>query len=272
MSYELINDLCESRVFRSRQAMDRYDDSEAKEFFYAYLIGLVALSQESATSAWASSYAERTAAFVNFDIFRVSGTDLYVLTHMVNKTISSEILKERFIIILRGITTGRIAPTFLNTFLVQVERTLGIKTTQLKAIRRTLLQWPNLPKETRNTYLMQLRRIIVGYSRVAEILPQIANASKEKKKGLSMGTKLAAAGLGGLLLGLQYDPQKRVGFVKSVLGENSMEQYKDIISELEKNPMIEEVEKVEENEDGITAIVQTTTGERFQFDLKPIDD
>ncbi len=55
MTYELITDLCESKVFRTRQAMDRYSDSEAKEFFYAYLLALVALSQETSTAAWASS-------------------------------------------------------------------------------------------------------------------------------------------------------------------------------------------------------------------------
>lgn len=269
MSYELITDLCESKVFRSRQAMDRYTESDAKEFFYAYLLSLVALSQEKSTASWASDYAEKTGAFVGFDIFRASATDLYVLTHMVNKTLRSDILKQRFIIILRGITNGTITTTFLNTYLMQVERALSIKSSQLKVVRRSLTQWSSLPKSTRDTYINQLKRIIVSYSRVAEILPQL---NKATKSGVSLGTKLAAAGLGGLLIGLQYDPRKRVGFVKSVLGENTMEQYQDIISQLEENPLIDEVEHIEENENGITAIVSTTSGERFQFDLKPIDD
>lgn len=272
MSYKLITDLCESMVFRSRQAMDRYSDSEAREFFYAYLLTLVALSQEASTSDWASNYADRTGAFVGFDIFRVSGTDLYVLTHMVNKNLSSEILKQRFLIILRGIANRTITSTFLNTYLMQVERNLGIQTSQLRAIRRNLLQWTNLPRSTRQSYLTQLRRIIIGYSKIAEILPQIQNALKKQDFRISTGTKLAAAGLGGLLLGLQYDPKKRLGVTKSVIGENTMKQYQDIIAQLEKNPMIDEVEHVEENEDGIMAIVSTTTGERFQFDLRPIDD
>lgn len=261
MTYELIQDLCESRVFRTRQAMSRYSPEQAREFFYAYLVAAVALSQEPRTESWAASYFSRTAAFGNFDMFRASGTDLYVLAHMVNASKPGDLTNQRLVANMRMIAQGRANLTQIQSLLLRLERALGVSDTRVKNIRRLLTTWRGMPRSTRNTNLQILRRTILGYSRMSEILPVLDQATGRAGSIGKTAAVLGAAGLGGLLLGLRYDPTKKVGPLRVNIGESMETQSTDeFIAHLESNPLVECVESVDVTENGTTAVIRGRDG------------
>ena len=261
MTYELIQDLCESRVFRTRQAMGRYTAQEATNFFYAYILAAFALSMDSRTSGWALGYLSRTAAFANFDHFRASGTDLYVLAHMVGQNNPSPLVKNRLVVTLRSMAQGRTQAIEMQAFLLRLERALGVSNGRLRMVRRMLGAWRTLPQTTRSNNLQILRREIFGHSPMSEIIGPLDSASKSGGSwswGKTAGI-IAAAGLGGLMLGLRYDPQKKVGPLRVKIGEG-MKSDDTFISQLEKNPLVDRVENVQERAEGVTAIVHGTDG------------
>lgn len=273
MTYELIQDLCESRVFRTRQAMSRYSPQEAREFFYAYLVAAVTLSQEPATQGWAASYFSRTAAFGNFDMFRASGTDLYVLAHMVNTGQPSDLTNQRLVVNMRMMAQGRANLTQIQGLLLRLERSLGISDSRVKNVRRLLTTWRGIPRSTRNTNLQILRRTIMGFSRMSEILPIMDQATGAKGSMLKTAGILAAAGLGGLMLGLRYDPTKKVGPLRVKIGE-SMEQTQstdEFIAHLESNPLVDHVDHVETTDVGITAVVRGRDGRTYAMAFTVLD-
>lgn len=80
---QLINTLCESRMFRSKQDVNKYSDRQKMDLYYAVLLSTIALALDTKTKSWAQQYASAAAAFSNFDFFRISANDLYVLTYIM---------------------------------------------------------------------------------------------------------------------------------------------------------------------------------------------
>ena len=77
---QLINTLCESRIFRSKHDLGKFNDRQKRDLYYSVLLATIALALDTKTHHWARQYASAAAAFSNFDFFRVSANDLYVLT------------------------------------------------------------------------------------------------------------------------------------------------------------------------------------------------
>lgn len=268
MTYQLIQDLCESRIFRTRQATQQFDAAQSSELFYAVLLSVAVLASDKRTVSWATAYAERTAAFAGFERFRAAGTDLYVLAHMVLEQRPNPLYAQRLIVVLRGIAKLTVSVPFLNTFLMQTERMLNIKSTPLRSLRRALSQWHTLPDAAKRTHLTMLKRIIISHSRRAEVLPQI-----DRLLGTAKGTQaamLGGAALAGLLLGLSFDPGKRVGFLKPIIGEQThmdTQPTDEVTQALESFPVIDSVEHVEQTPEGLLAVVVSTDGTRWQINL-----
>lgn len=269
MTYQLIQDLCESRVFRSRAAMARYSDSEAKHFFYAYLLSTLALNQTPGHESWSSNYLSRTAAFANFDVFRPSGTDLYVLAHMVNQQTDSPVLGQRLVVTLRAVAQGRFNPTQISAYLMRLERAIGVQDHRLKAVRRLLAGWSRMSRSAQSTQFAVLQRIILSHSVASEVLPQLRSAqgTGTVAKGAAA---VAAAGIGGFMLGLSYDPTKRMKFMDSQGDHMHTEtepqtefSIAEFAQQLENHLMIDRVENVEHTEQGVTAVVVGTDGVRY---------
>lgn len=274
MPYQLIQDLCESAVFRTRQATSKYGPQESVDFFYAYLLATVALSMDPRTEKWARNYLSRTAAFNNFDHFRVSGTDLYVLAFMVNQNRSSGLMGQRLVTTLRAIARGSMEDVGAQTFLLRLEREIGVRNTRLKTIRRLLTTWKTLPESTRANNLAILRREILSYSPRSEILKQLDRASR-KGKGRSFAKTagiIGAAGLAGLYLGTRYDPNKYFNPLKVKLGESMEDQSHPFVDELKKNPLVESVTDVRQDGDSIKAVVRCKDGSSYGIALAQLEE
>ncbi len=282
MAYQLIHELSESRAFRTRQKLDAVSDSEAQEFFYAYLLGLIALAFEPTTVAWAQDYSSRTSAFGNFDHFRTSGTDLYMLAHKLNSANPSEITGGRLIFLLRGVARLTVDHGFIQAYLLRLERHIKVTDSRLKNIRRILPNWATTSHSIKINYLTYLRRYILSKNRMSEILPQLDRVLKAGTGGLGIGKSaaiIAASAVGGLLLGLSYDPRRTRGFLKPVIGENmSTESEKDestifdIVSILEMNPAVDHVISVDNIVGGMIANVMSADGKVYEFQLREVND
>lgn len=282
MSYELINTLCESRVFRTKESTKVYTKEDTIDFFYTYLLATIILASEKQTALWAREYISKTSAFANFNTFRTTGTDLYVLAYMVNTHNSDDLVNERLRLTLRRIAQGTISATEVESYLMRIERFLGIKNARLRMIRRNATRWAQTNLSNRISNLNLLHRMIRLRSLRSEILPQIDSIIKGRASSpAGLGTMAAAtiaAGAAGLLLGLRHDPNKRIEFVKRLgegmenLNEERPTQLFNIVAELEKNPMIEEVISVNYIADGIAAFVRTTDGNAYEFQIRAAPD
>lgn len=279
MTYKLIQDLSESSAFRTRQNLDAISQEEAQEFFYAYLLALIALAFEEYTVVWAQKFASRTVAFGNFDHFRTSGTDLYMLAHKLNSANPSDITSGRLIFLLRGVARLSVDHSFIQTYLLRLERHIKVTDSRLKNIRRILPNWSTTSQSVKTNYLTYLRRVILIKNRMSEIIPSIDRALRAKSGGIGVGKAAAiigASALAGMMLGLSYDPRNMRRFLKPI-GESMTETNNDeasifdIVDVLEMNPAVEHVISVDKIESGVVASVKSVDGKVYEFQLRELN-
>ena len=284
--YELIHDLCESRIFRSKQAMEKYDANDANTLLYSILLSTIALALNPKTHSWAKSYASKSGAFGNFDFFRPTATDLYVLTHMalhVNGSISkggaTSILR-----LYKELGKGNVDSNFAEQTLLRLERGLRVRDARLKNARRVLTHWSNSSPDDQRQTVANLYRNVRTYAKLAEVLPylQSAQAGEPGHFGKMSPGKFAAAaagvGLAGLALGYHsFDRGSRWGILKNsedfdgdgLLKEDRATQLFEIVKGLRQHPNIEKIIKVNYIADGISVFVRTTDGNAYELEIRP---
>lgn len=242
-------------------------------FFYAYLLATIILAQEHQTSKWAQDYASRTAAFGNFDHFRSSGTDLYMLAFKLNTTNPNSIIGQRLLQVLRGVARLNLDQSFITSYLLRLERHLSVRDTRLKNIRRVLPQWQTTDTKIKSNYLSYLRRFIFTRERMSEIIPQIDRVQRQSRIGVGKSAAIiGASALAGLMLGLRYDPSDSKRFLKpigeSVDTDNAIF---DIVEILEANPAVDHVISVDEIENTVVTRVMSADGKIFEFQLRELE-
>ncbi len=290
MKLELINTLCESRMFRTQAALSSFSPAEKDTLFYAYFLAVIGLALDTKTSIWARQYAGKTAAFSNFDFFRTTATDFYVLAYDVYKRKGQAWVSQRQIInILKGISKGESDRSDVEYILLRLEKSLGIggslSGSKLRAARRTVLDWMSAGEANRHTALSDLYRIIKQGSSLAEILPYILILTKRapghfgsdpdswgvaKTAAAIAGTALAGLGLG---IASGYKGKYRVFDSKddprTVLDESRPTHLLKMVSSIERMPEVEKLIDVHYLADGITAFVRTKDGNAYEFEVRP---
>ena len=283
--YELIHELCESRLFRSKASIDKYSANEANNLFYSILLATIALALNPKTNKWASKYASQAGAFGNFDYFRPSGNDLYVLTHVaqhVNHSIAPAVANN-LLRIYRGIGKGDVDSNFTEQTLLRLERSLAIKNAKLRSARRVLMHWGSASEAEQSLTVANIRRLVMLQAKLAEVLPYLAVALKGEAGHYGKMTPgkaalaIAGAGLAGLAIGLQYDPNKRWSIFKNsavfdgsnILTEDRPTQLFHIVQNLNHHPDIERVVSVNYIADGISAFVRDTFGNAYELEIRP---
>jgi len=284
--YQLINTLCESRLFRTKEALGRYSSREKAELFYSILLSTIALAQDTKTSTWAQEYASSASAFANFDYFRTSGNDLYVLSYSLQNElmILSAAQAQVLIRLYRSIGRGNVERGLIQQTLLRLERMLNVGDARLRNARRVIVNWSDSSPIERKTSLVQLHRFIRARGRLAEVLPYILVLSKDDKghfgkmTPLKKAAALVGAGLAGLALGLRYDPNKRWSVFKKesidldnneALTEDRPTQLFNLVQNLKAHPDIEEIVGVNYLADGISAFVRTTDGNAYEMEIRP---
>ena len=272
--YQLIHELCESRIFRSKQAMGKYSVSDANTLFYAVLLSTLALSLHGKTNRWARGYASKSAAFGNFKFFRPTATDLYVLTHMalhVNGSVGL-IVGRSLLRLYKGLGKGSVDSQLAEQTLLRLERSLQIKDARLRQARRVLTHWGTSSEDEQKNTTTNLHRIVRMYAKLAEVLPYLQSAVAREPGHFGKMTvgqtalAIAGAGLAGVALGLQYDPNKRWRIFRDstvfdgskILTEDRPTQLFHIVQNLKHHPDIEKIISVHYLADGITSLVRST--------------
>ena len=188
-SFTLVNNLSESRAFRSRQDLGKNSASENGELVYAYCLALLVLTGEYKYQKIAKNYIIRSMSYGNYDFFRTNGTDLYLLLHSIvgtgsivnftNKRSSKEYigrLQRHYTDInhlLRYISKDTFSRKQTSSMLIRLETQLAVKSSDLKKIRRFVSDWDRLKeKEKYNVTIdiMQYMRHNVSRSELYGIL------------------------------------------------------------------------------------------------------
>ena len=282
---QLINTLCESRMFRSKQDVNKYSDRQKMDLYYAVLLSTIALALDTKTKSWAQQYASAAAAFSNFDFFRISANDLYVLTYIMQNELHkiNKPQKQGLLRLYRGIGRGVVDRSFVMQVLLRLERTLNITDTRLRTARRTVTNWGEATPAARKTAIGQMHRFIHIRAKLAEVLPYLKVLTKGepghfgKDSPLKRAAAIAGAGLAGLALGLRYDSNKRWKIIDDMnvadedtpINEDRATQLFQLVQDMRKHPEIEKIVSVNYLTDGISAFVRTTDGNAYEMEIRP---
>ena len=281
---QLINELCESRVFRTKQSIGQFNDQSKKELFYSVLLSTLALSQDTKTNTWAEKYASSAASFGNFDYFRTSGTDLYILTFILQQDLNviSKAQAQVLVRVYRSIGRGNFDRSLIEQTLLRMERSLNISNAQLRNARRTIVNWVKSTPAERKQAVTRLHRFTRTKAKLAEVLPYLLVLTKDDKghvgkmSPLKKAAALAAAGLAGLVIGYKtHDQNRRWNIRDSVdindtpLNEDRATQLFQIVQNMSQHPEIEKVVNVQYLTDGISAFVRTTDGNAYEMEIRP---
>ena len=284
MDLQLINELCESRIFRNKANLSKYSDDEVSELLYGVLLATIGLALDRKTNTWARQYASAAAAFANFDFFRISANDLYVLTYIaMNQTNRiSHTQKPQILRLYKGIGKGNIDKGFAQQQLLRLERSLRITDTKLRNARRIIVNWDQSSPVSRKSALTNIRRKVYIKAKLAEVIPYLDVLVRGEKGGFGKSSPLktiaalAGAGLAGLAVGLRHDPNKRfsvtnssVEFDAPPLNEDRATQLFQIVQDLKQHPEVENVLEVNYLADGISAFVRTTDGNAYEMQIRP---
>lgn len=282
--YQLINTLCESRLFRSKADPAKYSTTDKRELLYGVLLATIALALDDRTSSWAQKYASMAAVFGNFDYFRTSATDLYMLIYLsqTESNDMSSVQARQLLRLLRGIGTGSIDMSFIHQTLLRFERLLRINNTHLRNARRTIVGWEHASPAAKKSAITQLHRNIRSRGRLAEVLPYLQVITKGdpgtfgKMTPLKTIAAIAGAGLAGLALGLRHDPNKRwsvfkddIQRSKTPINEDRATQLFQLVQDIEKMPEVEKVINVNYLADGISAFIRTVDGNAYEMQVRP---
>lgn len=198
MELEFINELCESRLIRQKRNISKYTAKDAADLVFLYACILTILKNEFKYAPVASTYAKKTLMFNNFNIFRLNGTDMYILlTALIGTDDTSDLFADKeasqlFLADLRvnvtqlkewlRLTAKGIARTSIDTqFLFRLERQLKVNNSQYKSVRRLASDWSNLKHGQKTLVITRIIQALRARGLRSELYPVMMKLAKEKK-------------------------------------------------------------------------------------------
>ena len=194
-SLTLVNDLSESRAYRSRQDLGKGSASENGELVYAYCLALLVLTGEYKYQKIARNYIIRSMSYGNYDFFRTNGTDLYLLLHSIvgsgsiiqydDETSKKYIdrLQRHYSDInqlLRYISNDNFSRKQTSSLLLRLETQLAIKSRDLKKIRRFASDWDRLKEKERYNITIDIMHYIRDHLPRSELYGILQSMVKER--------------------------------------------------------------------------------------------
>lgn len=206
----LINTLTESRVFRSKQAMEKISDTDILELFYLYVLSIYVMNKDEKTKKWVKNYAMRTRAG-SYDRFKPSATDLYMMIYILS---GNHVFKEKeklhmfstklintndFTKYLYFIINDRGDESLIKRYIFKLERSLRINNSTYKSLRRKILNWDTLGEKEKKLIRDRLYMFIRTINTKAEVLDGLRKYtgnldSLSAKQKLAVGIGIGAVG------------------------------------------------------------------------------
>ena len=198
MELEFINELCESRLIRQKRQLNRYTAKDAADLVFLYACMLTILKNEFKYAPVAARYAKKTVMFNNFNVFRVNGTDMYILlTGLIGTDDTSDMfsdkeasslfladlrvnepqLKEWLRLTAKGVSRKSVD----SAFLYRLERQLKINNSQYKSVRRLASDWGNLKHGQKTLVITRIIQALRTRAMRSELMPVMMKLAKEKK-------------------------------------------------------------------------------------------
>lgn len=194
---QLINNLTESRAFRSRQDVGNFTAKEIGEIIYVYCLALATLKNEFKYKKIARDYATRTMSYNDFDYFRTNGTDLYLLIHSLigsgsiiqfkEKDTSDAYIKRlsnnKFFLLdfLNYIEMTEVDNSLANRLFLKLEKQFNISSAQSKKIRRELSMYDFLKIKDRANIVNLVLHQITNYVPRSELYRPLQDMFKERR-------------------------------------------------------------------------------------------
>jgi len=200
MTFELFNDLLESRLIRSRSALSKYDAQDIANLTFLYFIAMEILSQEFSTTRFASNYARKTITYNNFDRLITASTDLYVLMHVLMGKNSEEARKQ-----LKNDSSNDVFFQGLNLPLPQIKKyfndihknkrdtgfsrrllytlqsKLRISNSNYRSMRILASDWSEQTEERKRLTMTRLLMALRKNAIMSELLPVLEKVAKSNK-------------------------------------------------------------------------------------------
>lgn len=194
LKLNLVNNLTESRAFRSRQEIGDYTAEKIGEIIYGYLLSLTVMHKEYRYRRIAKQYASRTNSYTNYNFFRTNGTDLYLMIHSILGTGSivqfvNNKKSDRYVDKLQknSVTVRQFINNLktedasgLKKLFVQLERELGINNNTLKKVRRLLTDYELLKQKERYTAVTLLLQYVRASLPKSELYGTLFDMSRQR--------------------------------------------------------------------------------------------
>lgn len=194
--YSVFSQICESSLIGYRNQLKNYDAKKIADLIFLYFIALQILKSNFASAPFAIDYANATNSG-NFDDFRQSGTDLYVLIHVLfgkNNNLSINLLdnqaasqvfmqKLNFNItdVKRWLSNIKVIDEDADSrFLLKLETALKIDNGNYKSVRRLAGEWSSLDQTARELTMTRLLQAFQVHATRSELLPVLSRIAKSQ--------------------------------------------------------------------------------------------
>ena len=186
MTYSLLGDLTESRMFPSKKSLDKEDFESLSETAFLLIMALRILLTED--SHLARRYVKKTISASNFNKWRADGNDLYIALHALSNG-EYEDEKDRpekisTISALRWLremqaSDGR-DDMETKRFFIRLERLLFISDSSMKAIRRLVMDWDDITHNQKRLAATRLLQMLRSRAPKSDLLTPLSLTSRAR--------------------------------------------------------------------------------------------
>ena len=184
---KILNHLSESKMFRSKSAIERITARQAADLFHMHICALLILRESPQTAQWSKDYARRTLHSGSFTEWRSNSTDLGILGwSLISDDVdfrlasTSSRLKERLTIDeanmirwLKSINSGSIDMGLTKKIFSRIDLACRIEDESLRAIRRLSQDWSDLDTEEASLTITRLLQLFRAHGPQSELLPEL---------------------------------------------------------------------------------------------------
>ena len=174
-SFQLINTLTESRLFRQPQVLKNLGKQGLKDLTFLYILLLYILYNEPETHEKAVLYAKRTKSYRDFETFYIGGTDLYLL---INANLGS-INKPLLLMFLDRLANASIEREFVHRFFLNAQNTLRVNNSVLRSARRYVQDWHIMGQQRKNQTMTQILSFVRTKARYIEVYDDITEIHRK---------------------------------------------------------------------------------------------
>lgn len=174
-TFQIINTLTESRLFRQPQTLNNLGKQGIKDLTFLYILLLYILYNEPETHEKAVLYAKRTKSYRDFDTFYIGGTDLYLL---INANLGS-INKPLLLMFLDRLANASIEREFVQRFFLNAQNTLHVNNSVLRSARRYVQDWHIMGQQRKNQTMTQILSFVRTKARYIEVYDDITEIHRK---------------------------------------------------------------------------------------------